>query len=69
MPGMNGRDLAEQVAKHLPDIRVLYVSGYPHNVIVHRGILKKGIEFLAKPYSVERLTRRILEVLDRVPSR
>ena len=63
MSGMNGGVLAERLVELLPTIRVLFVSGYPDNVIVHRGILKKGIEFLAKPFSIEQLTRRVNEVL------
>jgi PAS domain S-box-containing protein len=63
MPGMNGRVLAERVALTLPTIRVLFASGYTQNVIVTQGVLKDGIEFLAKPYSVEQLARRIAEVL------
>jgi two-component system cell cycle sensor histidine kinase/response regulator CckA len=63
MPGMNGRVLAERVGALLPDIRVLFVSGYPQDVIVDRGVLKNGIEFLAKPYSLEQLGRRVREVL------
>ena len=63
MSGMDGRGLAEQVAERLPKVRVLFVSGYPDNVIVHHGILEKGIEFLAKPFSIEQLTRRVNEVL------
>ncbi len=64
MPGMNGRVLAEQVAALLPDIRVLFVSGYTEGFIVDRGVLNSGIQFLAKPYSVQQLARRVREVLD-----
>jgi two-component system cell cycle sensor histidine kinase/response regulator CckA len=64
MPGMNGRVLAERVTAALPNIRVLFVSGYTENFIVDRGVLKNGIEFLAKPYSLEQLSRRVREVLD-----
>ena len=63
MPGMNGRVLAEKVAALLPAIRVLFVSGYTEDLIVDRGVLKSGIEFLAKPYSVEQPARRVREVL------
>ena len=66
MPGMNGRVLAERVAALLPTIRVLFVSGYNEDLIADRGVLKTGIEFLAKPYSIEQLARRVREVLDRV---
>jgi two-component system, cell cycle sensor histidine kinase and response regulator CckA len=64
MPGLNGRVVAERVMAVLPKIRVMFVSGYTQNVIVDQGVLKDGIEFLAKPYSVEQLARRVWEVLD-----
>jgi len=64
MPGMNGRVLAEGVTAVLPDIRVLFVSGYTEDFIVDRGVLRNGIEFLAKPYSLDQLARRVREVLD-----
>jgi CheY-like chemotaxis protein len=64
MPGMNGSVLASRVADLLPDVRVLFVSGYTEDFIVERGVLKTGIEFLAKPYSLEQLARRVEEVLD-----
>jgi two-component system, cell cycle sensor histidine kinase and response regulator CckA len=64
MPGMNGRALAERIASLIPAMRVLFVSGYTENVIVHHGVLKENIEFLAKPYSVDQLARRVREVLD-----
>jgi two-component system, cell cycle sensor histidine kinase and response regulator CckA len=64
MPGMNGRALAERVTSLIPAMRVLFVSGYTENVIVHHGVLKDDLEFLAKPYSVDQLARRVREVLD-----
>lgn len=64
MPGINGRILAERASAMLPNIRVLFVSGYTHNVIADHGILPDDIEFLAKPYSTERLAHRVREVLE-----
>ena len=64
MPGMNGRVLADKVSALLPTIRVLFVSGYTEDFIVDRGVLKVGIEFLAKPYSIDQLERRVRELLD-----
>ena len=61
---MNGRVLAERIRELRPDIKVLFTSGYTANVIVHHGVLKEGVEFLQKPYSVESLARRVREVLD-----
>jgi CheY-like chemotaxis protein len=69
MPGMNGRALAERLGSLVPSMRVLFVSGYTENVIVHHGVLKDDIEFLAKPYSVDQLARRVREVLDAAPRR
>ena len=63
LPGMNGRELAEQMQQLRPDIKVLFTSGYTENVIVQHGVLQQGIEFLAKPYSIESFSRRVRELL------
>jgi PAS domain S-box-containing protein len=63
LPGMNGRVLAEQMLALRPDMKVLYTSGYTENVIVQHGVLQKGIEFIAKPYSIESFALRVREVL------
>jgi PAS domain S-box-containing protein len=63
MPGINGRVLAERVRAALPAIRVLFVSGYTQDVIAEHGVLKPGIEFLAKPYSIEQLAHRVHGIL------
>jgi len=68
MPGMNGRVLAERVAAFSPAIRVLFMSGYTQDIIAEHGVLPGGIEFLAKPYSVTQLARRVQEVLQGMAS-
>jgi two-component system cell cycle sensor histidine kinase/response regulator CckA len=67
MPGMNGRQLAERLAQAHPETRTLFTSGYTDNIIAHHGVLDRGIEFLSKPYTLEILTRRVREVLDKPP--
>jgi signal transduction histidine kinase/ActR/RegA family two-component response regulator len=62
MSGMNGRVLAEHVTARLPDIPVLFVSGYPQDVMTE-GSSREGIEFLPKPYTVDQLARRAHELL------
>ena len=69
MPGLSGRQLAEQLAQLRPDVKVLYASGYADNAIVHHGILESGIAYLQKPYTPETLGRRVREVLDSSPAR
>ncbi len=64
MPRMNGRELAEELVAVRPEIKVLYTSGYTHDVISHHGVLDQGIHFVAKPYSLDALAARVREVID-----
>ena len=64
MPGRSGKDLAAELRRLRPKTRVLYMSGYSQDVIVHQGILDDGVALIEKPYAMEALLRRIREVLD-----
>ena len=64
MPGVGGRELANQVKALRPSIKILYMSGYTPNAIVHHGVLDPGTFFLQKPFTPSSLTTRIREVLD-----
>jgi signal transduction histidine kinase len=64
MPLLGGRELAERLLAIRPDLKVLFMSGYTENAVVHHGILDGGLEYVQKPLVPEALARRVREVLD-----
>jgi CheY-like chemotaxis protein len=67
MPGgMNGRQLADEIHRRRPELKVLFTTGYTENAIVHHGRLDPGIELLGKPFSHIALARKVRAVLDRI---
>jgi len=67
MPGMGGKQLAQQFTSLRPATRVLYMSGYSNDGIVQSGILESGALLLEKPFTREILLRKVRQVLDEVP--
>jgi CheY-like chemotaxis protein len=63
MPGTNGRELSRQITSLRPDTRVLYLSGYTEDAIIHQGVLEAGTPFLQKPFTLQMLFARVREVL------
>lgn len=64
MPGMTGRELANQLAPRRPEMKVLYMSGYTENAIGQNGTLDAGITLLQKPFTLPTLKAKVREVLD-----
>jgi PAS domain S-box-containing protein len=64
MPHVSGRELAERLAVRQPAMKVIFMSGYTDDAIVHHGVLESGIPFLQKPFAPETLARKVREVLD-----
>jgi CheY-like chemotaxis protein len=65
MPQMSGRQLKERLGQVGQGFKVLYMSGYTDNAIVHHGVLEKGMNFIQKPFTLEGLARKVREVLDK----
>ncbi len=65
MPNMNGKVLHERVAEVHPQIRVVFMSGHPEDVISNHEVLDPGVDFIQKPFSVQDLCTRVRDVLDR----
>ena len=68
MPEMNGKELKERLIQVRPAIKVLYMSGYTSNVIMHRGVLENNVHFMQKPFSIRGLTDKVRSVLDQPDS-
>lgn len=64
MPGLNGWNLAKAVSIFHPQIKVLYMSGYPDEIITDYGILKPGINYIQKPFTVDSLAKKVRAILD-----
>jgi len=64
MPEMGGRELAQRLTARQPGLKVLYLSGYTDDAIVHHGVLDAGVAFLQKPFKPDDLVRKIRAVLD-----
>jgi len=70
MPGgMNGRQLADELAKRWPTLKVLFTSGYAEDVIMHHGRLDPGVHLLSKPYRKSDLARMVRAAIDETESR
>jgi CheY-like chemotaxis protein len=65
MPKKNGKEVYEEIKKIKPDIKALFLSGYPAYIIQNKGILEEGIDFIPKPVTKNDLLRKVREVLDK----
>jgi CheY-like chemotaxis protein len=67
MPGSSGPKLFERLVRQCPDLKVLYLSGYTDETIVHQGELDADVDFLQKPFTADALNHRVRNILGEVP--
>jgi len=69
MPGMNGRDMANRIREIMPELRVVFMSGYTEHVLVSEGQVDPKFEYLQKPFTLKTLTRKLAQVLGNTEGR
>jgi CheY-like chemotaxis protein len=63
MPSMDGKRLADEARRRRPELKVLFMTGYTPNAVVHGGILDPAVQFLSKPFTLEELARKLRLVM------
>ncbi|MEH2473595.1 PAS domain S-box-containing protein [Nitrobacteraceae bacterium AZCC 2161] len=63
LPGMNGRQLADQARETRPDLKILFITGYAEGAAIAKGFLQPGMEMITKPFDLDNLLRRIREMV------
>lgn len=63
MPGMSGKELYNMLIKERPDMKVFFMSGYAENILTSHGIVQKGINFIAKPFTIKEMANKIENIL------
>jgi PAS domain S-box-containing protein len=63
LPGMNGRQLADQARETRPDLKILFITGYAENVAIAKGFLQPGMEMITKPFDLDNLSQRIRDMV------
>ncbi|HEY8336148.1 MAG TPA: PAS domain-containing protein [Tardiphaga sp.] len=63
LPGMNGRQLADQARETRPELKILFITGYAESVAIADGFLQPGMEMITKPFDLDNLSRRIRDMV------
>jgi CheY-like chemotaxis protein len=64
MPEMSGRELADHAIRRRPNLKVLFMTGYTRNAVVHNGIVDPGTALLQKPFTLQQLARKVRETIE-----
>ena len=65
MPGKNGREVLDEIARTDPKVKAIFMSGYTGDIVLDKGVERESVDFLQKPISVPKLLIKVREVLDR----
>jgi PAS domain S-box-containing protein len=65
MPKMNGREIYDEIRSLRPNVKFIFISGYTADIILKKGILEKGVDFIRKPFSKNEILLKVRDVLDR----
>jgi PAS domain S-box-containing protein len=68
LPGMNGRQLADQARETRPDLKILFITGYAENAAIAKGFLQPGMEMITKPFDLDNLAQRVREMVSGSPT-
>jgi CheY-like chemotaxis protein len=68
-PGMSGPMIADQIAALKPDVKVLFMSGYDSTQVVQRYVVEKGYSLLTKPFTIDQLEKKVVQILSAEQSR
>jgi PAS domain S-box-containing protein len=63
LPGMNGRQLADQARELRPDLKILFVTGYAENTAAAKGFLQSGMEMMTKPFDLDKFSQRVRDMV------
>jgi PAS domain S-box-containing protein len=63
LPGMNGRQLADQARETRPELKILFITGYAESAAIAKGFLQPGMEMITKPFDLDNLSRRVREMV------
>jgi FixJ family two-component response regulator len=64
MPRLNGPEVAEQLTRLFPQVKVIYMSGFTDDMVFRHGVISVGVNFLQKPFTAATLTRKVRDILD-----
>ncbi len=65
MPGKNGKEVFDEIARTAPGVKAIFMSGYTGDVVIGKGVQRNSVDFLEKPLSAAKLLVKVREVLDR----